>query len=57
MIGKYKNFSKTRFKIKHDIRGTNSLLWTFRGGRNDGLLGVAQVVKEGLTEIGIFVLV
>lgn len=57
MIGKYKNFSKTRFKIKHDIRGTNSLLWTFRGGRNEGLLGVAQVVKEGLTEIGIFVLV
>lgn len=31
--------------------------WTFRGGRNDGLLGVAQGVKEDLTQIGTFVVV
>ena len=43
--------------MKHDMRGTYSLLWTFRGARNDGLLGVAEGVKEDLTEIGIFVLV
>lgn len=31
--------------------------WTFGGGRNDGLLGVAQGVKQNLTQIGTFVLV
>lgn len=57
MMNKYMNFSKTRLKVKHDMRGTYSLLWTFRGARNDGLLGAAERVKEDLTEIGIFVLV
>lgn len=56
-MNKYMNFSKTRLKVKHDMRGTYSLLWTFRGARNDGLLEVAERVKEDLTEIGIFVLV
>lgn len=55
VISKYTNFFKTRLKMKHDIRGTNSLLWTFRG--TNGLLGGTQEVKEGLTEIGIFVLI
>lgn len=55
-MNKYMNFSKTKLKVKHDTRGTYSLLWTLRGGRNDGLLGFAERVKEGLTEIGIFVL-
>lgn len=31
--------------------------WTFRGGRNDGLLGVAERVKQDLTQIGTFVVV
>lgn len=57
VIGKYMNFSETRLKMKYDVRGTNSLLWAFRGGRNDGLLAAAEGVKEGLTEIGVFVLV
>lgn len=57
MIGKWDEFPKTRLQVKHDIRGTNSLLWPFRGGRNDGLLGVAWGVKEDLTETGAFVVV
>lgn len=57
VIGKWDKFPKIRLQVKHDIRGTNSLLWTFRGGRNDGLLGVARGVKEDLTEIGAFVVV
>lgn len=32
-------------------------LWAFRGVRSDGFLGVAQGMKEDLTEIGTFVLV
>lgn len=31
--------------------------WAFRGGRDDGLLGVAQGVKEDLTQKGTFVVV
>lgn len=57
MIERYMNFPTTRLNMKHDMRGAHSLLWTFRGVRSDGLLGVAQGVKEDLTEIGTFVLV
>lgn len=56
MIGKYMNSQKTKLKMKHVMRGRNSLLWTFKGGRKGVLLGVAEGVKEGLTETGISVL-
>lgn len=51
------NFFEIRLKMKYDVRGTNFLLWVFRGGRNDGLLVVVEGVKEGFIEIGVFVLV
>ena len=38
------------------MRGSYSLLWIFRGGRNNGLLGAADRRKEDVTEIGTFVL-
>lgn len=40
--------------MKNDRKGTNLLLWEFRKGRNDVLLGVVDGVKEELTEIGAF---
>ena len=54
MIGM--NFQETRLKMKHVMKGRNSLLWTCKGGRKGALLGVAEGMKEGLTEAGIFVL-
>lgn len=56
MIGKSMNSQKTKLKMKHVTRGRDSLLWTFKGGRKGVLVGVAEGVKEGLTETGIFVL-
>ena len=36
------DFSKIMLKMKHDMRGSYSLLWIFKGGRNNGLLGAAN---------------
>ena len=38
------------------MRGRDSLLWTFQGGIKGVLMRVAEGMKEGLTETGIFVL-